>query len=65
MGDNIAAAGQNQIGQVQNIKVSAKEFAAKYQEKRECYTFLAVECDVYLPPYGKSRCSVPMIYPSL
>ena len=33
--------------------VSAKEFAAKFNSKRECYTFLAQECEVYLPPYGK------------
>ena len=38
-------------------RVSAKEFASKFQSKRECYNFLAVECEVYLPPYGK--------YPSL
>ena len=35
-------------------KISAKEFAAKFKSKRECYNFLAVECDIYLPPYGKS-----------
>ena len=33
--------------------MSAKEFAAKFKSKRECYTFLATECEVYLPPYGK------------
>ena len=38
-----------------NAQVSAKEFAAKFNSKRECYTFLAQECDVYLPPYGKLR----------
>ena len=36
-------------------KISAKEFAAKYKSKRECYNFLAGELDVYLPPYGKLR----------
>ena len=30
--------------------VSAALFAAKYRSKRECYNFLAVDCDVYLPP---------------
>ena len=35
-------------------KISAKEFAAKFKSKRECYNFLACECDIYLPPYGKS-----------
>ena len=34
-------------------QVSAKEFAAKFKSKRECYQFLAVDCNVYLPPYGK------------
>ena len=34
-------------------QVSAKEFAAKFKSKRECYNFLAAECEVYLPPYGK------------
>ena len=33
--------------------ISAKEFAAKFKSKRECYNFLASELDVYLPPYGK------------
>ena len=41
----------------QTVRVSAKEFAAKFQSKRECYTFLAVENQVCLPPYGKcSQC---------
>ena len=39
-------------GNVPNAQVSAKEFAAKFQSKRECYVFLAQECDIYLPPYG-------------
>ena len=34
-------------------QISAKEFAAKFKSKRECYNFLAGELDVYLPPYGK------------
>ena len=38
----------------QIAQVSAKEFASKFRSKRECYTFLAQECEVYLPPYGKS-----------
>ena len=37
------------------VRISAKEFASKYQSKRECYNFLAVECEVYLPPYGKCQ----------
>ena len=34
-------------------QISAKEFAAKFKSKRECFTFLASECEIYLPPYGK------------
>ena len=40
-------------GHVSCQQVSAKAFAAKFKSKRECYTFLAGECEVYLPPYGK------------
>ena len=36
-----------------NQQISAKEFAAKFKSKRECYNFLATECEVYLPPYGE------------
>ena len=43
----------NGAGNPPNAQVSAKEFGAKFQSKRECYTFLANECEVYLPPYGK------------
>lgn len=49
-----------QIPQQQHVslsQVSAKEFAAKFRSKRECYNFLAGECEVYLPPYGK--CLLP------
>ncbi len=42
-----------QPGHMSNTQVSAKEFAAKFKSKRECYNFLAGECEVYLPPYGK------------
>ena len=42
-------------GAIPNMqRVSAKEFASKFKSKRECYNFLAVDCEVYLPPYGKS-----------
>ena len=39
--------------QPQMTTISAKEFAANFKSKRECYNFLASELDVYLPPYGK------------
>ena len=41
-------------GHVTNARISVKEFAAKFQSKRECYNFLAGEYECYLPPYGKS-----------
>ena len=31
--------------------ISSKEFAAKYNSKREIYNFLACDVGVYLPPY--------------
>ena len=31
--------------------ISAKAFAAKYNSKRECFTFLTVDAGVYLPDY--------------
>ena len=42
-------------------QISAKEFAAKFQSKRECYTFVALECDRYVPKYGKSQLFLQMI----
>ena len=45
-----------QIGHVSLTRVSAKEFNSKFSSKRECYNFLAVECEVYLPPYGEFYC---------
>ena len=44
---------QQQPRHVTNAQVSAKEFAAKFKSKRECYNFLAGDCECYLPPYGK------------
>ena len=38
-------------GANRNEKVSSKDFAAKYQSKRETYNFLACDVGVYLPPY--------------
>ena len=35
----------------QKQQISAKEFAAKYNSKRECFNFLAVDAGVYLPAY--------------
>ena len=52
MDGNMDNAQHQQIGNVSLTQVSAKEFAAKFKSKRECYNFLAGECEVYLPPYG-------------
>ena len=35
------------------VKITAKEFEAKYRSKREVYHFLSVDCGIYLPAYGK------------
>ena len=39
-------------GAPQKVKISAKEFQAKYRSKRECYNFLACDVGVYLLPYA-------------
>ena len=44
----------NQIGQQPTVQISAKEFQAKYRSKREIFNFLAGECELFLPPYGKT-----------
>ena len=51
---NVLNQSHQQIGHVSLTQISAKEFAAKIKSKRECFNFLAGECEVYLPPYGKS-----------
>ena len=40
-----------QIPLHQVVNVTAAQFAAKYQEKREVYRFVASECGGYLPDY--------------
>ncbi len=35
------------------VKITAKEFAAKFRSKREVYNFLAVQVGAYLPSYGE------------
>ena len=34
------------------IKMNAKAFAAKFKSKKECWNFLAIEANAFLPPYG-------------
>ena len=48
-----AQAQQNPPGPQPVTQISAAEWAAKFPTKRATYNFLAVECDVYLPPIGK------------
>ena len=48
-GNNNNAVNDRQNGRV---SVSTAAFAAKYRSKRECFNFLAVDCNVYLPAYG-------------
>ena len=35
----------------QKVRISSKEFQAKYNSKREIYNFLACDVGVYLPKY--------------
>jgi hypothetical protein len=35
------------------VKITSKEFMAKYRSKREVYHFLSVDCGIYLPSYGE------------
>ena len=52
---NPSSNAQSQIpsGSAQKVMIPAAEFASKYKSKRECYNFLAVDADVYLPAYVK------------
>ena len=34
------------------IKINAKAFAAKFKSKKECWNFLAIEANAFLPPYN-------------
>ena len=49
MGDNANNEMQFPDGQPAMAQISAKEFASKFSTKIECYTFLAVDCNCYLP----------------
>ena len=35
----------------QNVRVNVNEFRAKFKSKLECFNFLAVDCNCYLPNY--------------
>jgi len=42
----------NQHGQNADVSfITAKEFSAKYNSKREIFNFLAVDAGVYLPSF--------------
>ena len=41
-----------QPGQQRNsVSILAREFAAKFSTKRECFNFLTLDCDAYLPHF--------------
>ena len=44
----------------QSVRISSKEFQAKYNSKRECYNFLATDCGVFLPPYDNVTSKYPL-----
>ena len=64
----------NQAQQIpQKVRISAKEFAAKFSTKNECYYFLTIDCKAYLPDKdpltiyflkdliaGKKKCKLPI-----
>jgi hypothetical protein len=33
-------------------KITSKDFAAKFQSKREVYNFMSIDVGAYLPSYG-------------
>ena len=41
----------SEFGKKQNMKISQKEFGAKYRNKKECYNFLTVYAKVYIDKY--------------
>ena len=44
--------------------LTAQEFGAKFQSKREIYRFLSTECGIYLPTYetGKLHLLLALIF---
>ena len=36
----------------QMVRITAKEFQAKFSTKRECFSFLTIDCKAYLPDYN-------------
>ena len=52
MVDRNQAMQQNPAGAVgQSVRISSKEFQAKYNSELEIYNFLATDCGVFLPPF--------------
>ena len=53
----------NQInqGEAPLAQISAKEFAAKFSSKSECYQFVALDCDRYVPKYGRCHLMIQLI----
>ena len=47
-------ANNNAFGAQQaKVRITAKEFMAKYKSKREVYHILSVDTGIYLPSYGE------------
>lgn len=42
---------QNNFGGAQKVTITAQEFRAKYNSKKECFNFLSVDCKAYLSSY--------------
>ena len=60
----------------QRVRMSAKDLEAKFSTKRECFSFLTIDCKAYLPAYdtvtiyflkdliaGRKKCKCPT-YPA-
>ena len=41
-----------QVAGPQLVSIPVKELAAKYNNKRELYNFIATDCGIYVPPYA-------------
>ena len=66
---------QNSFAASQKVTVTAQEFRAKYNSKKECFNFLSVDCKAYLSSYetvtiyflkdliaGQKKCKLPKAF---
>ena len=42
---------QNSFTASQKVTITAQEFRAKYNSKKECFNFLSVDCKAYLSSF--------------